>query len=85
MYEWNEDKRRANVAKHGIDFAAMDAFEWDTVVDAFDSSHNEPRWVAIGYIGLQLHVVAYTVRRDTIRVISLRKATAQERRRYAQT
>ena len=32
MYEWDEGKRQANLAKHGVDFADMDAFEWDTAV-----------------------------------------------------
>lgn len=84
-YEWDEDKRRANLVKHGIDFTAMGSFEWDTAVEAFDDRHNEPRWAAIGYIDRQLHVVVYTVRHDTIRVISLRKATPRERGRYAET
>lgn len=86
MYEWDEDKRRANLAKHGVDFAEIDSFDWETAVEALDSRHDEPRWVAIGYIGLRLHVVCFAVSESSIvRVISLRRATAQEQRCYAET
>ena len=76
------EKRQADLAKHGVDFSALEFFEWETDVD---DRHDEPRWVAIGFIGLQLHVVVYTVRNRAVRVISLRKATPQERMRYAKT
>lgn len=85
MYEWDEGKRQINLAKHGVDFNAMESFEWETAVEAADDQHDEPRWVAIGFIGLQLHVVVYTVRNHAVRIISLRKATPQERMRYAKT
>lgn len=85
MYEWDEDKRRANLAKHGVDFAEMDTFQWDTALEAFDDRHDEPRWLAAGLIDDQLHVVAYTVREEVVRVISLRRATPRERRHYAET
>ena len=29
-YEWDESKRLSNVAKHRIDFAAVNEFEWET-------------------------------------------------------
>jgi uncharacterized DUF497 family protein len=38
----------------------------------------------IGFVGLGLYVATYTVRADRIRIISLRKATPQERTRYAE-
>ena len=85
MYEWDGEKRQANLAKHGVDFSALEFFEWETAVEAADARPDEPRWVAIGFIRLQLHVVVYTVRNRAVRVISLRKATPQERMRYAKT
>lgn len=41
--------------------------------------------VAIGYIGLRLHVAVYVDREDERRVISLRKANKREVGFYAQT
>ena len=57
MYEWDEHKRQMNVAKHRVDFAAMASFEWDSALEFMDRRHDEPRWVAIGYIDLRLHTV----------------------------
>ena len=81
-YEWDEAKRESNIRKHGVDFHAMSAFEWEEAVERFDDRHGEARWIAIGFIGLRLHVVAYTVRGDVVRVISLRKAQPREMRDY---
>lgn len=84
-YEWDENKRRVNIARHRVDFAAMERFEWDTAVIDFDNNHPEPRWIAMGFIGDVLHLVVYTERGDRIRIVSLRKATPKEMRDYAQT
>ena len=29
-YEWDEQKREANLVKHGVDFTEVENFEWDT-------------------------------------------------------
>ena len=85
MYEWDEGKRQANLAKHGVDFADMVAFEWDTAVIDVDEDHAEPRWTAIGFIGALLYSVVFTERGDNIRIISLRKATRREARNYVES
>ena len=82
-YEWDETKRESNIRKHGVDFRAMSAFEWDAAQEVFDDRHEEPRWIATGYIGHQLHVVVYTTRGDNVRLISLREAQPRESRHYA--
>ena len=84
MYEWDESKRQANLAKHGVDFADMDAFEWDTALIDLDEYHAEPRWIATGFIGAVLYFVVFTERSDNIRIISLRKATRREVRNYVE-
>lgn len=86
VYDWDEDKRWLNIRNHGIDFAAVYDFEWDTAVTLIDDreDYGEMREVAIGFIGDVLHVLVYTERDQQIRVISLRKANRQERRRYGQ-
>ena len=85
MYEWDAGKRQANLAKHGVDFADMDAFEWDTAALDMDESHAESRWVAIGFIGAVLYFVVFTERADNIRIISLRKATRREAYNYVKS
>ena len=85
LFEWDEAKRQVNITKHDVDFSAMVAFDWETALVNEDAGRDEPRWVAIGYIGSRLHVVVYAKRGLRRRVISLRKANSREVRRYAET
>ena len=82
VYEWDEAKRRPNIAKHGVDFTEMAPFAWDTAAGILDDRYEEPRWITIGFIGTRLHVAVDTVRSGIIRVISLRKANRREERSY---
>ena len=84
MYEWDEAKRRANRAKHRLDFTAIEVFDWATASTKPDNRYGEPRFVATGYIGSRLHIVVYTERGDRMRIISLRKANPREVRDYVQ-
>ena len=69
-FEWDEDKRLANIAKHGIDFEdAQDLFDGRAVVE-FDSSYVfEARRKRPGYIGDRLVTAIWTSRGDAIRLI----------------
>ena len=86
-YEWDEAKHQANIRKHGIDFIdVIDIFRHpylalqDNRVD-----YGEERWVAISWMQALVIVVAYTERHGGVRrIISARKATAREVRRYGQ-
>lgn len=86
-FEWDEAKNRSNIEKHGIDFAdAVDIFN-HPLLTAWDDreGYGEDRWIAIGWIHALIGVVVYTERHgDVIRIISARKATRQERKRYEQ-
>lgn len=84
VYEWDEVKRRSNIAKHGVDFTEMAYFAWDMAAGILDDRSEEPRWTAIGLVGTRLHVAVYTVRSGIIRVIGLRKANRREERGYAE-
>ena len=81
-YEWNEDKRRANLEKHGIDFSAVYDFDWATATFLPDDRSGEYRTKAYGLIEERLHLLVYTVRGDRTRIFSLRKANSREVRRY---
>lgn len=69
-FEWDEDKERINRQKHGISFK--------TAALVFE---DEDRYITIGMAGEVLFVV-YTERKETIRIISARLATARERSLY---
>ena len=84
-YEWEGAKNQANIAKDRADFASMEHFEWETAKVARSDRHGEIRWTAVGYVGNRLHHVVFTERIDRIRIISLRIASKQEVREYAET
>lgn len=60
FYEWDEAKRKSNIARHGVDFTMMEAFGWDTAIISPDDRTSESRWVAYGLIDLRLYVVVFT-------------------------
>jgi uncharacterized DUF497 family protein len=85
MYEWDEAKRAGNLAKHGVDFAGMDEFDWSGAIVIPDTLHayGETRFRAAGLIGQRLHMVVFTPRNGRLRIVSLRKANRRERERWA--
>ena len=83
--EWEEAKNRANIRKHGLDFVdAEEMFRGVLVVDPDTrEEYGEKRWIGIGSIrGRTAYVVFTEHSPDTIRIISLRKATRREDKQY---
>ena len=80
MWHWDEDKRQTNLAKHGVDFAVVDQFDWLSAVirvdDRFD--YGEIRLRAEGLIAGRLDALVYTERGLIKRIINLRKANKRE-------
>lgn len=85
-YVFDAEKLAANVAKHGVWFSAAEDFDWETAMVAVDDCQRyaETRFVAIGLIGVRLHVMVFTLRETTVRLISLRRANSREVRRYVE-
>jgi uncharacterized DUF497 family protein len=83
-YEWDERKRSINFALHGVDFAEVESFDWESarVLEDDRKQYGEIRYIAIGYIQMRLYVLVFTIRENRVRVISLRKATRREVIRY---
>lgn len=84
MWTWDERKRQANLAKHGVDFAIAPLIDWSRCKFGVDArrDYGEVRIRATGPIGQRLHVMIYTLRADAIRVISLRRANVREYRQW---
>ena len=80
-FEWDDEKRTANIAKHGIDF--LDACRaWEKpIIDPADErfQDDEYRPTALGVIGDDEIIIAivYTVRQNVLRIISARRGKAQ--------
>jgi hypothetical protein len=82
--DFDAAKEAENIAKHGVSFAALAEFAFETAMVEVDDRHEygERREVAVGYIGRRLHVLVFTVRGEALRAISLRKANRREMRTY---
>lgn len=84
-FEWDEAKRTANLAKHGVDFEdAIGIFAGPVVVKRSDRD-GEERWIAVGTAEGRVIAVVYTVRAERYRVISARSTRKNERRAYHNT
>jgi len=87
-FEWDPDKARANVQKHGVTFDEARSCFYDPRQIAFydpDHSNDEDRELLIAHSNQgRVLLVSYTIRTDVIRIISARKATKSEEVRYAQ-
>jgi uncharacterized protein len=84
-FEWDEQKARANLAKHGIDFAdAVGVFEDPFTLTREDpDAQGEQRFVSVGMDMLgRVLVVVYTHRGERIRPIYARRANRREREFY---
>ena len=87
-FEWDERKSAVNAKKHGVNFdEAKTVFvdERAKLIDDPDHSDDEDRFVLLGLSGvLRLLLVCHCYRGDgnVIRIISARKASAQESKSY---
>jgi uncharacterized DUF497 family protein len=85
-FDWDERKNTENIRKHGFDFAdAWEVFQNPLFVMIDDREHyEEDRWIGIGMMSNGIVVVLVFTEREqeTIRIISMRKATKNERTRY---
>ena len=86
-FEWDPGKAKANLRKHGVDFAdAVIALEDENALTVEDSDHTEPRLKTLG-LGPTLNilfVVHCEQTKDCIRIISARKADKRETKDYFQ-
>ena len=85
-FEWDKNKARENVRKHGVSFEEASTIFADplarTIYDPLHSDE-EDRFVMLGESQRRrLLVVVFTDRDDRIRVISARVATRRERKDY---
>ncbi len=84
-FEWDPEKNRANIAKHGLSFeVATELFEIKEVVIR-RSRHvgsDDEQWLITGFIEGKLATVIFTYRGKTIRIISARRARDDEKRNY---
>ncbi len=81
-FEWHDEKAKSNRRKHGVGFEEAAQIFGSGILTRHETHETEDRYVAIGLAGIKALVVVFTQRRENIRIISARKATPSERRRY---
>jgi len=84
-YQWDEDKREANLIKHGVDFTDANHFDWPRAMTITDcrQQYGELRHISYAPINNRLFVMVWTPRGSITRIIGLRKANPREEKRYA--
>jgi len=86
IIEFDPRKAENNLKKHGVNFseAASCLLDPMALVNEDNTAIGENRWVLLGMSDqARLLVVVYTLRQDSIRLISARKATTKEASHYA--
>lgn len=82
-FEFNEQKSRANKAKHGIDFIEAQALWNDPdLLEIPAKTEDEPRTIMIGMIGEKHWSAVITYRGERIRIISVRGSRKEEKDLY---
>jgi uncharacterized DUF497 family protein len=86
-FRWNDQKRDSNLDKHGLDFVdAPEVFAGLTLTvkdERFE--YGEHRFKTLGMLKDIVVVVAHTETDEEIRIISMRKATRNEKEKYFQS
>ena len=84
-FHWDDEKAASNYEKHAVRFeAARDVFRDPFAVEFLDDRHDcgEDRFELIGMASGRLLTLVYTLRDETIRIISARGAEPFEHRAY---
>lgn len=87
-FEWDQNKAKTNIEKHGISFEeAATVFDDEQAIlfDDPDHSQEEDRSILLGFSSMaNMLIVCHCLRADgnVIRIISARKATRSEEKQY---
>ena len=85
-FEWDDQKSLISREKHGIGFeAATPLWLDDRRVEIELAFPDEKRWALIAKIEEKTWTAIHTVRGETIRLISVRRARPKEVRLYEET
>ena len=83
-FGWDEAKRQTNLSSHKLDFADAEVV-FSGITFTFEDDrfeYGEDRFITLGLLREIVVVIAHAERNDTVRVISMRKATKNEQRLY---
>lgn len=82
-FEWDESKRKYNLDKHGIDFIdIIELFDDPNRIEFENTRNGEKRFQTIGMVNDVVLFLVYTSRGSKKRIISVRRASKNERKAY---
>jgi uncharacterized DUF497 family protein len=83
-FEWDDEKRLANVEKHGVDFNDAPKLFTGLFLTLEDTrqDYGEQRFIALDHVEKRLMVIAFTKRNGVVRIISMRKANEREQKKF---
>ncbi|MFN4775399.1 MAG: BrnT family toxin [Pseudanabaena sp.] len=88
-FEWDENKQQQNQQKHRISFEEATTVWTDPfALIAPDPTHSiieKREWIIGKSYESCILVVVFTIREETIRIISARPASKSERKKYAES
>ena len=82
-FQWDEQKNQSNLKKHGINFeAGSELWNDPNRVEIQAPYPLENRRVLIGRTGKKIWTAIFTLRKDEVRIISVRRARRKETQLY---
>jgi uncharacterized protein len=85
VIEFDAEKDRANIAKHGISLARARDINVLVILEDDRFDYGETRYRAFGLIDDQAHCLVFAERNEVLRAISLRRAHNKEMSRHVKT
>jgi uncharacterized DUF497 family protein len=81
---FDSEKRRSNLVKHGLDLADADRIFVGVHIDQLDDrfAYGEDRYITAGLLGADVVICVWADWGDVRRIISLRRATADEQQDF---
>ncbi|MEY8768820.1 BrnT family toxin [Francisella philomiragia] len=83
-FEWDNEKNKSNIEKHGLNFEDVDLVFNGSLIVLLDErkDYQENRCLGYGLVKGRLFQVVFTRRVKKIRIISFRKANKREIKKY---
>lgn len=81
-FEWDESKSQTNLEKHGLSLSGVQPMWEGRVLELESNQPGEPRKLAIGKIGGKFWPVIFTLRGESVRIISARRSRDNEKKLY---
>ena len=81
-FEFDQAKSEANKQKHGVSLEDAAQLWQEAYLEVAARTIDEPRWMVIGKLQDRLYACIHTVRGESVRLISCRRAREKEVKFY---